>query len=267
MIQMRSRALLPQLRLAAQCQSPAPSSTDEQLSKSAVFTSACLVLTVPFGCSQPTSTPTVKGSAATGEASEGPASGTGQLVASGFGQRDEYAWVTSLIKNASDTHGQAATVSFNLLDSAGRLLATASQGESFSTPGQELAVGTQVTISGKAKVAKVEATLDVKEDGIGPAEAQPSIPPVAARVVKNVYGTLDAAYEVVNPGSTPPRGSPHRVICVNAGNTIVGGGQDYPSLIPPSGTIRVDTNVITNGKPTACTAHPSIPGVVIDACA
>ena len=83
-----------------------------------------------------------------------------------------------------------------------------------------------MTISGKAKVAKVEATLDVKEDGIGPAEAQPSIPPVAARVVKNVYGTFDAAYEVVNPGSTPLKDVRIGVICVNAGNTIVGGGQE-----------------------------------------
>lgn len=226
----------------------------------AAIASVCLVTTILFGCSQSTSTPTVTGSAATGEPSAAPASGTGQLVASGFGQRDEYAWVTSLIKNASDTQGQTVTVSFNVLDSAGKLLATASQVESFSTPGQELAVGTQVTISGKAKVAKVEATLDVNEDGIGPDEPQPSIPPVATKVVKNEYGTFDAAYEVVNPGATPLKEVRIGVICFNAGNTIIGGGQDYPSLIPPSGKIRVDTDVITNGKPAACTAYPSIPG-------
>ena len=226
----------------------------------ALVASVCLVASFLFGCSQSTSPPAVTGSAATGDPSAAPAAGAGQLVASGFGQRDEYAWVTSLIKNASDTQGQTVTVSFNLFDAAGKLLATASQVESFSTPGQELAVGTQVTIGGKAKVAKVEATLDVKEDGIGPDEPQPSIPPVAAKVVKNEYGTFDATYEVVNPGATALKDVRIGVICTNAAKTIIGGGSDYPDLIPPSGKIRVDTDVITSGKPTACTAYPSIPG-------
>lgn len=211
-------------------------------------------------CTQSSLTPTSTSSAATGDTTASDASGSAQLVASGFGQLDEYAWVTSLIKNTSGSQGQTITVSFNVLDAAGKLLATASQVESFSTPGQELAVGTQVTIPGKAKAATVEATLDVKEDGIGPDEPEPSMPPITAKVVKNEYGSFDAVYEVVNPGSTALTNIRIGVICSNAANSIIGGGPAYPELIPPSGKIRVDTDVITNGKPATCVAYPSIPG-------
>jgi len=213
------------------------------------------------GCSESSSLPTDTESSETSPAEASNATaGSGELVSSGFGQSDEYVWVTSLVKNTSEQTGQTVTVSFNVLDSEDNLLATTTQVEAFSTPAQELAVGTQVTVDKGLKAARVEATLDVQEDGIGPKDAQPSMPPIQAKVAKNEYGTYTATYEVVNPTANVLTTVRIGVICVNGANTIIGGGSQFPTLIPASGKIRADTDVATSGKPGACTAYPWISG-------
>jgi hypothetical protein len=87
-----------------------------------------------------------------------------RLLKTGFGQSGEYAWVTSLVENqAEDNVGQFVTVQFNLLDSDGEILASTEQVEALSRADQKLAVGTQVDIPDRGKVAKVEATMEVSD--------------------------------------------------------------------------------------------------------
>jgi hypothetical protein len=45
------------------------------------------------------------------------------------------------------------------------------------------------------------------------------------------------------------------VICKGADGKVNGGGSDYPDLVPPSGQIVIDPNLITTGKPATCTAY------------
>ena len=87
-----------------------------------------------------------------------------RLLKTGFGKSGEYAWVTSLVENQSEGNiGQFVIVQFNLQDSAGEILASIGQDESFSRADQKLAGGTQVEIPDHGKVAKVEATMEVSD--------------------------------------------------------------------------------------------------------
>ncbi|MFF7550601.1 hypothetical protein ACFZCU_44355 [Streptomyces canus] len=84
---------------------------------------------------------------------------SGQLVASGFGQQDEYVWVTSLVRNTSPHVGQTVTVQFNVLDANNKIIGSESQVENFSQPDQLLVVGTQVDVKPSEKAQLVRTGL------------------------------------------------------------------------------------------------------------
>lgn len=213
---------------------------------------ACVALIA--GCSS-------GGDAASSESSRTQSGSGGELVSSGFGQSGEYVWVTSLVKNTSGTVGQTVTVQFNVLDDKGSIIASTDQVEAFSTPDQTLAVGTQVTLPKNEKAAKVNATLDIKEDGIGPKEPKPTMPPIKAQIKPVQYGDgFEAIYDVANPTSEPLKDVRIGVVCTNSSGKIIGGAVEFPNLIPASGKVQAKNTVITSGKPAECTAYPSIAG-------
>jgi hypothetical protein len=104
---------------------------------------ACLALVLmlfgcagkPSGSDQQTSEPREPASsgASAGGNEDNSAGKSARLLKTGFGQSQEYAWVTSLVENQSEGNiGQFVTVQFNLLGADGEILASTDQVEEFS---------------------------------------------------------------------------------------------------------------------------------------
>jgi hypothetical protein len=163
------------------------------------------------------------------------------------------------VHNNSDKVGQTVTVQFNAKDAAGKLLKSESQVESFSRVGQDLAVGTQIDVPSGTKVATVDATLLIEDDGTFSSEPFPEMKVSTVKLVPNDYGDSDAVFELSNPTDQPVKSPRLGVICYNAAGKIIGGGVDFPDLVPPSGKVVVETNIITSGKPASCRAFAGAP--------
>ena len=145
------------------------------------------------------------------------------------------------------------TVQFNLLDSKGDLVASDSQVEQFTSANQTLALGSQFEMAGKKKVAKVEATLGL--DNKTSMDDAPNLPVGKVKVKKDEYGGKQAVFEVKNPGSTAQKGARIGIVCFNKSGKIIGGGSEYPDLIPAKGHVLVEGNVLTSGTPANCDAY------------
>jgi hypothetical protein len=197
------------------------------------------------------------GSASPSEA--GPVKASGSLVSSGFGQKDEYVWVTSLVHNDSDKVGQTVTLQFNAKDAAGALVKSASQVENFSRVGQDLAVGTQISVPKDVKIATVEATLLIEDHGAFSSEPFPEMKTTPVTVVADPYGGATANFELSNPTDQPVKSPRLGIICYDAANTIIGGGMDFPNLVPPSGKVAVEAHILTTGTPASCKAFAGGP--------
>ena len=173
----------------------------------------------PSGSDQQTSEPrdptSIGGSADGNEDASNPGN-SARLLKTGFGQSGEYAWVTSLVENQSKGNiGQFVTVQFNLLDSEGEILASTDQVESFSRADQKLAVGTQVDIPDRGKVAKVEATMEVSDYTDVDVEPFPEITTGNVRVVESKYGGLVGRVQVSNPTDKSLKSPRVGVICLD----------------------------------------------------
>lgn len=189
----------------------------------------------------------------------GPTKAAGSLVSSGFGQDDEYVWVTSLVHNDSDKVGQTVTVQFNAMDEAGTLVKSASQVESFSRVGQDLAVGTQISAPNGVKISSVEATLLIEDRGAFSSEPFPEMKTTPVTVVTGPYGGSTANFELSNPTDQPVKSPRLGIICYDAANAIIGGGMDFPDLVPPSGKVAVEAYILTTGTPASCKAYAGGP--------
>ena len=182
-------------------------------------------------------------------------------MASGFGQKDEYVWVTSLVHNNSDKVGQTVTVQFNALDAAGTLVKSGSQIESFSRVGQDLAVGTQLDVPKGSKIATVEATLLIEDLGVFSSEPFPEMKTTTVKVVADQYGGATANFELSNPTGNPVKSPRLGIICYNAAKKIIGGGVDFPELVPASGKVAVEAHILTTGKPASCKVFTGVLGM------
>lgn len=188
-----------------------------------------------------------------------PTKASGSLVSSGFGQKDEYVWVTSLVHNDSDKVGQTVTVQFNAKDAAGILVKSASQVETFSRVSEDLAVGTQINVPKDVKIATVEATLLIEDRGTFSSEPFPEMKTTPVTVVTDPYGGLTANFELTNPTAQPVKSPRLGIICYDVANTIVGGGVDFPELVPPSGKVAVEAHILASTTPTSCRAFAGGP--------
>lgn len=181
----------------------------------------------------------------------------GEIVESGFGQSDQYVWVTALVKNLSDHGGQTVTVNFDLLDKNGKILKSESQVESFNVANQLRAVGTQVDVGQGVQVASLQPTLLVKDEGtfeetktdLGTFKAD------SITVDQYVKTLWHAKFTIKNATAEALQSPRIGVICKGADGKVNGGGSDHPDLVPPSGQVVIDPQLITTGKPTTCTAY------------
>ncbi|MFI1394580.1 hypothetical protein [Streptomyces sp. NPDC020681] len=225
---------------------------------------ACILALALTGCS--TSVPdVVEQTAAGSETSDAPAASAsakpdGRLISSGFGQQDEFVWVTSLVRNDSKQVGQTVTVQFNVLNATGNIIGSESQVESFSRPEQLLVLGTQVDVPTSEKATRVEATLLVEEAGAFSDSPFPEIPTSAVTIGKGEYGDTTGTFEVSNPTNAPLKNARVGIICYNAKQNVIGGASEYPDLVPPSGKIRIDSTLNTRGTPAKCDAYAG-PGI------
>lgn len=230
-------------------------------------TFACLTLVLflfgcagePSGSDQQTSEPrdpTSIGGSADGNKDDSNPGQSARLLKTGFGQSGEYAWVTSLVENQSEGNiGQFVTVQFNLLDSAGEILASTDQVESFSRADQKLAVGTQVEIPDHGKVAKVEATMEVSDHTDVDVEPFPEIITGNVRLAESEYGGLVGRVQVNNPTDKSLKSPRVGVICLDPKDRVIGGGYAYPELVPPSGKVLAEVSLIASGKIARCDAY------------
>lgn len=218
----------------------------------------------PGGSEQQTSEPLDETTSAAAEGESEPADDDGgdkagpgaKLLDTGFGQDGEYAWVTSLVQNQSaDNVGHFVTVQFNAYDKSGELIESTEQVESFSRADQKMALGTQIDVDDKKKVAKVEATLVVGEETGGSTDPSPEIKTGKVKVVKDEYGSTEARFEVYNPTKEPLKDVRIGVICYDTKDHVNGGGSDYPDLIPPAGKVLSKTSLIVSGKTDRCEAY------------
>ena len=193
-----------------------------------------------------------KASAGTGDAQS-----AAKLLKVGFGQRDEYVWVTSIVQAAgAEAAGRFVTVQFNVLDASGEILSSTEQTEAFSSQGQKLALGTQVDLSAaKGKASKLEATL-VLGDRAGSPAGRFQVTATSAKIGKNEYGGTVATFQLVNADVAPAKAARVGVVCLNKAGEIIGGTSEYPDVIPAKGRIRVDADVITTAVPATCEVYP-----------
>lgn len=178
----------------------------------------------------------------------------GQLIESGFGQNGQYAQGVALVENTSDRGGQTVTVNFNFLDADGNILTSVSQVDSFNIAGQTIAVqGFADLGNARAKVASVEPTLLIKDDGTF-AETEADFGTSEGEISRQ-YGAWEGRFLVKNPTAEPLESPAVRVACRDAAGKINGGGFTFPDLVPPNGESVAEVSLTVSSKPAECMAY------------
>lgn len=104
----------------------------------------------------------------------------------------------------------------------------------------------------------MEATLIVKDQGAFSSDPFPVMPTSDLQVVDR-YGAKHVTFELSNSLSEPIQ-SPHlSIACYNASKQIIGGGFDFPEMVPASRTVKVETPVNLSGDPESCTVFTGAP--------
>lgn len=178
----------------------------------------------------------------------------GKILESGFGQDGQYIYPVTLVESTSDHAGQTVTVSWNFLDASGEIVKTEAQVDNFNFPRQTIAVTTQVDVGKGVKVASIEPTLLIEDDGTFE-ETKVDFGTADATVKKGEYGGWTVSFPVKNPTSEPLESPSIGIVCRDAQGKINGAGFTFPDLVPPNGQITADSDVTVSGKPASCKAY------------
>lgn len=224
-----------------------------------VVTAALLLpVLLTGGCGSQANPETPPQNAASPQSSKATA-GIPTVLSSGFGQQGEYAWITAVVKNDKGAEGRFVTVQFNIFDQAGTLILSESQTESFSRAGEVLAIGTQVTVPGGAKVGKVEPTAVLGSTTGDKPFPEIKTGPIKITAQQYAKDRFAVSFPVMNPGADPLKDLRVGIVCFDSGGKVIGGTSDYPDVVPGSGQAIVTADVITNGKPDKCEAYVGAP--------
>lgn len=187
------------------------------------------------------------------------------LVDSGFGQNGVYVQGIAIVSTDSEAAvGEFVTVSMNFLDAKGEIVGTEEQVESFSWAGQNLVLPVWLDLSDtpKVKVAKVDVSMSLSNNGSAATSLAPMAEIKASTIKKQQYGTgYTAVFQLKNAGTEPLEDARVGIVCYTASDKINGGGSEYPTLIAPGKTIRLSADVTTSDKPASCTAFPNYSAV------
>ncbi len=230
------------------------------------FTVCSLLLAGCSGTAAQSSSPVlVPGSPTAQTTDAGPGAPQLTLVDSGFGQRDVYVQGIAIVTTDSEEAvGEFVTVSMNFLNAKGDIIGTEEQVEHFSWAGQKLVhpVWLDLSDNSKAKVAKVDVTMDLRSHGSG-TTSKPALSEIkSTEVKKQEYGSgYTAIFQMKNVSPEPLKDTRVGVVCYSSSGKIIGGASEYPNLIAPGKTVRLSVDVTTAGKPESCTAFPNYDAV------
>jgi hypothetical protein len=200
------------------------------------------------------------GSVANSDSSSDDSEPSVKLVAQGFGQADEYATGIAIVTTDSKASmGESVTVSANLLDAKGQILATEEQVEQFNWVGQQLVLPISFDLSNQpqAKGTKIEASASISDYGMG-GEEKAALPTLNSVGVKQgEYGGSTATFAFKNTTQDALKDMRVGIVCYNKADAIIGGSSEYPSLAAPGATIRIDSDVTTSAMPAKCKAFPN----------
>ena len=177
----------------------------------------------------------------------------GRIVQSGFGQREQFVWVTALVENDSDHGGQTATVAFKVLDADGAVIGRATEHWTFSWTSQVVAIGTQVQLKVGQEAASVEPTLTIKDDD--PRPSTPQVPTVQVRPKQQTGGAYTARVRVTNPTELVLQRAMVGMACFTGTGEISGGGVAYSASIDPGKSVEVEPGLLIGPDTETCTAY------------
>lgn len=200
------------------------------------------------------------GSVAKSDSSSDDSEPSVKLVAQGFGQSDEYPTGIAIVTTDSRASiGESVTVSANLLDAKGQILATEEQVEQFNWVDQQLVLPISFDLSNqpRAKATKMEASASISDYGMGGEEKAPLPALNSAEVKKSEYGGWTASFAFKNTTEDALKDMRVGIVCYDKAGSIVGGSSEYPALAAPGATIRIDSDVATSGMPANCKAFPN----------
>jgi len=186
-----------------------------------------------------------------GQSSPAPTA-TAVIEQSGFDGFGDYLWVTSTVKDVPV--GQFATVSFNLFGADGTLMATESQTEQAVNPGARIMVGTQVNAPKGQPVARIEPTLEVSDNRpVAPAKFSDVVLQVGPVTIgeEQFVGTTAEA-ELTNPSNQQIPSARVGVTCFDQQGVIIGGGSEYPDVVPANGKVKISARILVSGPPDHC---------------
>ena len=176
--------------------------------------------------------------------------GSATVVESGIGVDGDYAWVTAMVEHHGLT-GEFATVLFNVYDEADELIVSEEQVELLGTAGTTFPIGTLIEIPSGSTVSHVKATVSTSDYGSRD-EPTPVVAPVTAPADRPSFHIENSTGE----DWTDPRIA---IVCRDGAGTIVGGGVDFPRMIPAGGDFLVsDAHVTSAGGAASCEAYVQI---------
>jgi hypothetical protein len=179
------------------------------------------------------------------------------LEAAGFGSPADgyYLWVGSIVRDVQP--GQPVTVSFNLLSADGKILVTVSTGEEGVNPNQRIIIGT-LTQKPDGLVAKVEPTLYTHDIRRKPEFTDVVLEIGEVTIGEDSSGNPTANALITNPSQQTLQFPRIGVACSDGQGNIIGGGSDYPELLPAGGQINVSADILVSEQPARCemTAQP-----------
>ena len=169
------------------------------------------------------------------------------------------------LQDGTDAVDLTATVSFNLLDNSGMLLATQSQNEYVVNPRQRTIIGTLIyNAPYAAQVARIETSLSLnpritKKE---PLKYSDVVLSVSDSTVQVQGSQIYAQATITNPTDVQLGGGARvGIACFNERGQIVGGGRDYPAIVPAKGRVLINDPVTVSERPVRCdmTAYPTQP--------
>lgn len=183
-----------------------------------------------------------------------PNSDAASIAETGFGQQGQYATGIAVVQAEDDSAvDRFITVSMNFLDAAGDVIATETQTESFSWADQRLIIPVFNSDVGGKEVSSVEATLAFGSSNAGTGEPLDDLTTEEIEQSQNGERTT-ASFLLTNPGAEQLGDLRVGVLCRDEAGAIIGGGAEYPELVPAAGEIRLEADPMVSGLPVECEA-------------
>lgn len=193
---------------------------------------------------------------------DGPAA---EIVDYAFVQDGEYIKGIALVRaNDQDAVGKFATLSYNVLDADGQILATEEQIETFSWAGQEIGFPFFASLDAtpKAKAASIDPVLSVGDDSYSE-EYDDALPVLDAEsIAADKYGNgYTVSFGFTNEGDESLDGLRAAAVCFDKDGKVIGGDTTYPDALPGR-AIRIDFEylmTVDGKKPATCKGYLNYP--------